>query len=215
MKATLALLLPALVAAYPTYIQCDLTGSQTQANLAVATTIMGATVIDSAAIATASASTYEANTALTWTWDQALLTQGFVKASAGVISGLSGATARVDCSGTAVAQYTSASLRSSPPLRPPSLATALSRNLSLSLSLSLSFFLSLSLRFSCYSAAARAEHACRPNEVTRPLTPAHIASTPSQAPLAPTSSGPRRRTCLVSRVSPSTSLGMRSRGRVR
>ena len=206
MKATLALLLPALVAAYPTYIQCDLTGSQTQANLAVATTIMSATVIDSAAIATASASTYEANTALTWTWDQALLTQGFVKASAGVISGLSGATARVDCSGTAVAQYTSASLRSSPPLRPPSLATALSRNLSLSLSLSL--FLSLFLsRFSCYSAAARAEHACRPNEVTRPLTPAHIASTPSQAPLAPTSSGPRRRTCLVSRVSPSTSLG--------
>ena len=74
MKATLALLLPALVAAYPTYIQCDLTGSQTQANLAVATTIMSATVIDSAAIATASASTYGANTALTWTWDQTLLT---------------------------------------------------------------------------------------------------------------------------------------------
>ena len=114
MKATLALLLPALVAAYPTYIQCDLTGSQTQANLAVATTIMSATVIDSAAIATASASTYGANTVLTWTWDQTLLTQGFVKASAGVISGLNGAIPSTDCTGTAVAQHSSASI--APPI---------------------------------------------------------------------------------------------------
>ena len=109
MKATLALLLPALVAANPQYIKCDLTGSRTAADLTVATTIMGGAVVDSAAIAAPSGTTYSANTVLTWTWDQALLTQGFVKASAGTITALSGSTTRTNCGATAVAQSTSAS----------------------------------------------------------------------------------------------------------
>ena len=145
MKAALALLVPALVAASPQYIQCDLTGSNTAKNMATETTIMGAAVVDSAAIATASGSTYGANTNLRWTWDQTLLTQGFVKASAGVITGLSGATARTDCTGTAVAQYSSASLASPLP-------SALLRSSPHSPGLCLSLLLVL---LSCYARTTR------------------------------------------------------------
>ena len=138
MKAPLALLLPALVAAYPGYVKCDLTGSQTAADLTVATTIMGGAVVDSAAIAAPSGTTYSANTVLTWTWDQALLTQGFVKASDGTITGLSGSTARTDCVAPAVAQYSSASRAPPHPhlrRRPLALATRALRGVPSSASL--------------------------------------------------------------------------------
>ena len=188
MKATLALLLPALVAANPQYIQCDLTGSQTAPDLTVATTIMGGAVVDSAAIAAPSGTTYSANTVLTWTWDQALLTQGFIKASAGAITGLSGTTSITDCVAPAVAQWSSASRA---PLHPTSAATLLRSRHALS-------GVSLPPRLSLLAATCTG-HARVPTERERMLTPAIAASTPLQAALAPPLRGPRRRTFRVSR----------------
>ena len=119
MKSVLALLLPTLAAAWPGYMKCDLKGAQTGKDMATETTIMGFPVVDSAVVATPSATTYTAGSVVTWTYDATLFTQGFIKASAGAITGVGGSTTGqyaskgilTDCgSTTAVAQWTSASL---------------------------------------------------------------------------------------------------------
>ena len=119
MKSVLALLLPTLAAAWPSNIKCDLKGSTSAKDMATETTIMGFPVVDSAVVATPSATTYTAGSVVTWTYDATLFTQGFIKASAGAITGVGGSTTGqyaskgilTDCgSTTAVAQWTSASL---------------------------------------------------------------------------------------------------------
>jgi len=105
----LAAVVAHLVIAHPHFIRCNLTTSQTLSSANIFThtgNVMGQPIADEPSLyASISSTVFEVNESIVFTLDSSLLTQGFVHATAGTISGLAQHQLTPDCDGTETAQY--------------------------------------------------------------------------------------------------------------